>query len=156
MWASVGSDLNNFPAVADVYYLKAPADNPGAPEQPFDFFRFGIGGHIEILRLPTQNKVTDSTANDIGFKSTIAESFDDSDRGRVDMLRRNGVIRLWDTGQQISSGQSLDKCTTGRWPGGIGFLGPHKETWGSCLPHPGPFLHFLLLLGRLFLFRLCA
>ena len=156
MGAPVGGDLNNFPAVADVYYLKAPADNSGAPEQPFDLFRFGVGGHIEVFWLPTQNKVTDGTANDIGLKSTIAESFYDSDRGRVDMLRMNGVIGLLDTGQQTSSGQSLGKCTTGRWQGGIGFLGPHKETWGSCLPHPGPFLHFLLLLGRLFLFRLWA
>jgi hypothetical protein len=63
------------------------------------------------------------------------------------MLRMNGVIGLWDTGQQTSSGQSLGKCTTGRWQGGIGFLGTPQRNMGKLPSPPRSVLAFFIAFG---------
>ena len=59
--------------VHHMHDAKAPADDEGAPEKRFDFFRRGGGGHVEILGPQAQQQVAHRAADDIGLMAGAFE-----------------------------------------------------------------------------------
>ena len=49
-----GGDFDQVLTKHHMHDLKAAANDEGAPEQAFDFFRCGVGGHIKVFRLNAQ------------------------------------------------------------------------------------------------------
>ena len=71
LWATKGGDF--YQAAAQTYMCKteSSANQTTTGKYNFDFFRCGIGCDIIILGDFTQNKIANTSANNIGFMPSL-------------------------------------------------------------------------------------
>jgi hypothetical protein len=80
--AAEGRHFQQLLAEHHVHDLEAAADDEGAAEQLFDFFRRRIGGDVEVLRLHAQQQVAHGAADDEGLEAGFLQGLGDADRVR--------------------------------------------------------------------------
>jgi hypothetical protein len=65
--AAEGGDFHHFASHAHMHYLKAATNDARTAEQASDLFRFGAGGHIEILGFTAEQEIAHTTAYQISL-----------------------------------------------------------------------------------------
>ena len=90
--AAERGDLNDFPAHAHVHDAKAAADNARAAEQGVDFLGRGVGRHIKVLGVATEQQVAHSAADEIGLMVCIAQPRHDLQGAVADVLAGYAVL----------------------------------------------------------------
>ena len=72
-------DFENFRARIDMNEAKTPSDDPGIAEDTLDSRGLGIGDDVEVLGTPTDQKIPDGPADDIGLVAIFPQSLDDAE-----------------------------------------------------------------------------
>ncbi len=72
-----GGDLDNAVRKVQVGQAESATDQTAVAKQPLDLARCGVGDHIEILRFPAKEQVTDAPPHQIGGESVILEPVED-------------------------------------------------------------------------------
>ncbi len=73
-----GGHLDDLTLEVDVGKAKAPPHKTAVAEQPLYLARGGIGNHVEILRLPSQQQVTHTAAHEIADKAVVFQAVEDA------------------------------------------------------------------------------
>jgi len=76
-------------AEVDVRQPKAPPDEPAVAEDRADLSGVGAGGHVEILRLPAEEKVADAAADQVGLVPEAAQAVDHAQRVGIEPVLRD-------------------------------------------------------------------
>ena len=74
-------------AVDHMHDTKAPADDEGTAKQLLDLLGCGIGGHIEILGLETEQQIAHRTTDDVGLKPRLLERAHHIHSAPIDQLQ---------------------------------------------------------------------
>ena len=73
-----------------------PPDEPAVAEELSEFIGTGIGGHIEVLRVAAEQKVSNSAANQKGLMASTLEAVKDLERVAGDVGPGEIVLRAGD------------------------------------------------------------
>src|SRR5690606_30495015 len=104
-----GGDFHQVAAHVDMDDLEAATDDAGAPEQGLDFLGGGVGGHVEVLGVATEEDVADAAARHIGLELVLLKHVYDLARATADIPGFDGVLA------------GLEDMGANRW--GAGFPG---------------------------------
>jgi len=95
-----GGHFDDFGAEEHMSQAKAPSDQATVAKQIANLFRSGVGGHIEILGLASQQEIANTSPNDIGLETGLFEAVEDLERivgymltGDLVLLSRNDQWR---------------------------------------------------------------
>ena len=80
------SHFNDFPPHTDVNYLEAPPNNSRTAEQALHFFWLGVGGHVKILGMVTQQQIAHAAAHQECRIACIFQLFDNPDSCLADIF----------------------------------------------------------------------
>jgi len=69
-----GRDFNNLPPKAHMRQPEAPTNQATVIKELTHLYRRGIGRHIKILRLPTEQQITHTAAHQIALVAAVLES----------------------------------------------------------------------------------
>src|SRR5262249_14403118 len=108
--AAKRGDLDHFPAPKEnVGEPETTPEQPAVPEEVSNRLRRGVGAHIEVLRNPAEQKVTDAASHQERPVSAVLESVENLQRVRVDRVPgdRMAASRPNDRKWLIHSGNRL-------------------------------------------------
>jgi len=80
----------------DVCQAKTAPDQATVAKDLLDLRRRGIGGDVEVLRLPAEEQVPDATTNEAGGKTVVPQAIKDSQGIGVDQLPGDVVFCTFD------------------------------------------------------------
>jgi Asp-tRNA(Asn)/Glu-tRNA(Gln) amidotransferase A subunit family amidase len=86
-----GRDFDDLAAVHDVRQAEAPADQPAIAEQRLDLLGRGVGGDVEVLRMPADQQVAHGAADEEGAEAAFAQAIEHAQRVGADVLARDHV-----------------------------------------------------------------
>jgi hypothetical protein len=89
-------DLDYFIVEMDMGEAKTPADKAAIPEDLLDLAGCGIGRDIEVLWLPSEQKVAHPSAYEVGMIALLLQAVEHTKRIRTDPLAGNVMFRTMD------------------------------------------------------------
>jgi hypothetical protein len=85
--ASEGGDLDHLSTLKkNLNQSKSPADGPAVFEEDIDLMKVSIGGDIEVFRNLPQEKIANTSANKVRYKSMSVKAVENLEGLFVDHL----------------------------------------------------------------------
>ncbi len=72
--ATEGGHLDDLASEPHVSEAKAPSDEAAVAEHRFHLLRRGVGGHVEVLGLPSEQQVANATAHQVGLVAALLQA----------------------------------------------------------------------------------
>lgn len=91
-----GGDLDDIPAISHVNYTKTATDYARITKQAMHLFRAGIGGHVKILGVTVEQKISHGTAYQVSGITRLVQSVKNLQGIFADIRARDSVIRSRD------------------------------------------------------------
>ena len=99
-----GGDLNDLPAKTHVHNTETAPDDARVAKQRVHFFWGGVGGDIEIFRMPAQQQVSDRAADKIGLVVMASQARHHFERAVADVFAGDVVFV---PGDDLQASQAL-------------------------------------------------
>ncbi len=95
--ATKGGDLDYLGAETHVGESKAASDETSAAEQSLDLLRLGVGDHVEVLGLATEQEVSYAAAHQVRLEARLLKRVEDLQGAAADVGARDGVLGAGNT-----------------------------------------------------------